>query len=75
MEAYKSNLAPLTYLLIDLTCIFQKKELFVQSHSVDLCTENHVLFFDKNLNLKVKAVSVRIMLVNPIEACPRACYL
>ena len=38
-----------------ITCLFKKK-LFEQSHSVDLCTENSVLFFEENWNLKVKAV-------------------
>ena len=35
---------------------FPKKQLFIQSHSVDLCTENRALFFEENWNLKVKAV-------------------
>ena len=38
---------------------FPKKKLFVQSHSVDLCTENRVLFFEENWNFKVKAVYLR----------------
>ena len=29
---------------------------FVQSHSVDLCNKNRVLFFEENWNLKIKAV-------------------
>ena len=36
--------------------ILKKKQLFVESHSVDLCTEKRVLFFDENWNLKVKDV-------------------
>ena len=34
----------------------KKKKLFVQSHFVNLCTENRILFFEENWNLKVKAV-------------------
>ena len=30
------------------TCLFQKKQLFLQSHSVDLCNVNRVLFFQGN---------------------------
>ena len=30
---------------------FLKSQLFVQSHSVDLCTENCVLFFEESLHL------------------------
>ena len=37
---------------------FTKKNLFEQSQSVDLCTENRVLFFEENWNLKVKAVPI-----------------
>ena len=37
---------------------FLKKQLFVQGHSVLLCTENRVLLFEENWNLKVKAVAV-----------------
>ena len=35
---------------------FSKIQLFIQSHSVDLCTTTRVLFFEENWNLKVKAI-------------------
>ena len=36
-----------------------KTQLFVQRPFVNLCTENCVIFFEENLNLKVKAVSCK----------------
>ena len=33
-----------------------KKQLFVQFHSVDLWTEYHVIFFEENGILKLKAL-------------------
>ena len=35
---------------------FPKIQLFIQSHSVDLCTATRVLFFEENWNLKIKAI-------------------
>ena len=35
---------------------FSKNQLFVQFHSVDLCIEYRVLFFEENWIFKVKAV-------------------
>ena len=35
---------------------FPKKHLFLQFHSMDLCTKYSVLFFEENWILKVKAV-------------------
>ena len=34
----------------------QKKQLYVLSNLVNLCTENHVLFFEENWILKAKTV-------------------
>ena len=35
---------------------FPNKQLFKQSHYVDLCAENRVLLYEKNWNLRVKVV-------------------
>ena len=37
--------------------------LFVQRHSVNVCTESRVLFFGENWDLKVKAVAKMSFLV------------
>ena len=44
------------YKKLQLTFLYQKNLLFEQSHSVDLCTKNRVLFFEENWNLTVKAI-------------------
>ena len=36
--------------------LFPKIQFFVQSHSMVLCTENQVIFFEKYWNLKVNTV-------------------
>ena len=35
---------------------FTKKQLFVQSHYLDLCTETLFLFFEENWNFLIKSV-------------------
>ena len=47
----------------EVTCL--SKKLFVQSHSVDLWTEDRVLLFDDNCNLTVSDVKI-ILVVSPI---------
>ena len=39
-----------------ITCLFQKKQLFEQSHSMNMFTENRDLFFEENWNSKVNTV-------------------
>ena len=40
---------------------FQNRQLFLQSDSEILCTENRILFFAENCNLKVEAVPVQLV--------------
>ena len=35
---------------------FPKKTVICQSHSVDLCTENLVIFFEEHWNIKIKSI-------------------
>ena len=41
-----------------ITCVFQEKQLSVQSRSVDLCTENRVIILEENWNLQANAVFI-----------------
>ena len=40
---------------------FQNRQLFLQSDSEILCTENRILFFAENCYLKVEAVPVQLV--------------
>ena len=42
--------------IVAVTCPSPQKKIFVLFHSVDLCTEHCILFFEENWTFKVKAV-------------------
>ena len=43
---------------------FPPKKVFVQFHSVDFCTEYHILFIEENWILKVKAVASHLVFIH-----------
>ena len=67
--SYPSRPLILVYLQVLYNMPLQKKQI-KQSHSVDFCTENRVLFFEENWNLQILRLPLKIVLSESIWFFP-----